>query len=71
MSFAGFARFDPRNLPPHKSITSFLPQPEPLSVADDHTLECWCQTPEWDTRSLEEFARDGGRPLAPPNRFTR
>lgn len=40
-----------------------------LDVSADETLERWTRQPEWDTRSLEEFAADGGRPLFPPNRL--
>lgn len=40
----------------------------PLDATDSSTLELWCAQPEFDTRSLEEFAAEGGRPMGPPNR---
>lgn len=48
------------------------PRPEtpraPLDATSSETLELWAAQPEWDMRSLEEFAADGGRPEGPPNR---
>lgn len=44
---------------------------QPLDVTASETLERWCAQPEWDTRSLEEFAAEGGRPVFPPNRTVR
>lgn len=48
------------------------PRPErpvvPLDATASETLELWCAAPEWDTRSIEEFAAEGGRPVGPPNR---
>lgn len=48
------------------------PRPEspraPLDPTTSETLELWAAQPEWDMRSLEEFAADGGRPMFPPNR---
>ena len=40
----------------------------PLDVSDPRTLERWCSAPAYDTRTLEEFAADGGHPAFPPNR---
>lgn len=49
------------------------PRPEtpraPLDATDNATLELWATQPEFDTRSLEEFAAEGGRPVGPPNRM--
>jgi hypothetical protein len=49
------------------------PRPEtpraPLDVTSNETLELWAAQPEFDTRSLEEFAAEGGRPVGPPNRL--
>lgn len=41
----------------------------PLDPTASETLELWCAQPEFDTRSLEEFAAEGGRPVGPPNRM--
>jgi hypothetical protein len=38
-----------------------------LDVSDPATFEGWCSAPAWDTRTLEEFAADGGYPAFPPN----
>lgn len=38
----------------------------PLNVADDETLIQWLATPEWDDRTLAEFATSGGARIAPP-----
>lgn len=49
------------------------PRPEtpraPLDATSSETLELWAAQPEWDTRSIEEFAAEGGRPIGPPNRI--
>lgn len=37
-----------------------------LDVSDDLTLERWCALPEWDDRTLSEFAASGGARIAPP-----
>ena len=34
--------------------------PQPLDTASDETFAKWCATPVSDTRTLEEFAADGG-----------
>lgn len=48
------------------------PRPETprpaLDATTSETLELWASQPEWDLRSLEEFAAEGGRPVGPPNR---
>jgi hypothetical protein len=40
----------------------------PLDVSDPETFDRWCSAPAWDTRTIEEFAEDGGYPAFPPNR---
>jgi hypothetical protein len=42
-----------------------------LDVTDPATFDRWCDTPAWDTRTLEEFAAAGGYPVFPPNRDER
>lgn len=42
-----------------------------LDVSDPGTFERWCAAPAHDTRTLEEFAADGGYPVFPPNRDVR
>lgn len=37
----------------------------PLSVADDATFDRWIALPEWDHRTLDEFAASGGARVAP------
>lgn len=68
MSFDGLHRLRP--LPPIPDpVTSFGPvRREPLDVSDPVTFERWCTTPEYDTRTLHEYAEDGGYPVGPPNR---
>lgn len=44
------------------------PRPQ-LDATSNETLEFWAAQPEFDTRSLEEFAAEGGRPVGPPNRM--
>lgn len=41
---------------------------QPLDVSDPATLERWCDAPDHDTRTIEEFAADCGMPVGPPNR---
>lgn len=40
------------------------PQP-PLNAADDSTFVSWINAPEWDMRTLEEFAAEGGNSVLP------
>lgn len=46
------------------SLTNFH---RPLDVSDPTTFDLWCDTPEHDTRTLEEFAAEGGYPVPPSN----
>jgi hypothetical protein len=65
MSLAGFHLLRPTIA---ESITLGLPITR-LDVSDPQTMERWCATPDYDTRTLEEFAADGGYPAGPPNRI--
>lgn len=66
VSLAGFAALRPSGV---TVVTNFVPRP--LSVADDETFKRWVNTPEYDIRTIQEFAADGGRPVGPPNRYVR
>lgn len=43
----------------------------PIDATDPSTFDRWCQQPDYDTRTLNEFAADGGKPMFPPNRHER
>ena len=38
----------------------------PLDIAAESTFDRWVAAPEWDTRTLAEFAASGGSRMAPP-----